>query len=60
MKKKKEEKRKRKEKNGKKEKKRKKKKINERIIRDVWTTFEQEDDYYKPIRVGNIWNNSYR
>ena len=57
MKKKKEEKRKRKEKNGKKEKKRK---INERIIRDVWTTFEQEDDYYKPIRVGNIWNNSYR
>ena len=57
MKKKKEEKRKRKEKNGKKEKKRK---INERIIRDVWATFEQEDDYYKPIRVGNIWNNSYR
>ena len=21
--------------------------------------FEQEDDYHKPIRVGNSWNNNY-
>ena len=21
--------------------------------------FKQEGDYYKPIRVGNFWNNSY-
>ena len=23
------------------------------------TFFKQEDDYYKPIRVGNFWNNNY-
>ena len=22
-------------------------------------TFEQQDDYYKPERVGNFWNNNY-
>ena len=32
--------------------------INGKIIRDI-TLFEQEGDYYKPIRVGNIWNNNY-
>ena len=28
-------------------------------IKDITTLFEQEDDYYKPIRVGNVWNNNY-
>ena len=32
--------------------------INGKTIRDI-TLFEQEGDYYKPIRVGNIWNNNY-
>ena len=35
------------------------KEIKDRIIRDITTLFEQEDDYYKPIRVGNAWNNNY-
>ena len=26
------------------------------IIRDIKTLFEQEDDYYKPIRESNCWN----
>ena len=26
---------------------------------DVMTLFKQEEDYYKPIRAGNFWNNSY-
>ena len=30
-----------------------------RIIRDNRNLFEKEDDYYKPIRVGNIWENNY-
>ena len=44
---------------------RKKKKQNEeivkdRIIRDIRTLFEQqEEDYYKPKRVSNFWNNNY-
>ena len=25
----------------------------------IRTLLEQKDDYYKPIRVGNFWNNSY-
>ena len=34
--------------------------IKERIIRDIKTLFEQqEDDYYKPIRAVNFWNNNY-
>ena len=33
--------------------------IKDRIIREIRTLFEQEDDYYKPIRVGNFWNNNY-
>ena len=29
-------------------------------IRDVRTLSEQqEDNYYKPIKVGNFWNNNY-
>ena len=35
------------------------KEIKDRIIRDIRTLFEQEDDYYKLIRVGNFWNNNY-
>ena len=34
--------------------------IKERIIRDIKTPFEQqEDDYYKPIIAVNFWNNNY-
>ena len=33
--------------------------IKDRIFRDIRTFFKQEDDYYKPIRVGNFWNNNY-
>ena len=33
--------------------------IKDRIIRGIRTFFKQEDGYYKPIRVGNFWNNSY-
>ena len=34
--------------------------IKDRTIRDIRTLFEQEDDdYYKPIRVGNFWNISF-
>ena len=32
--------------------------IKDRIIRDIRILFEQEDDYYKPIGVGNFLNNS--
>ena len=34
--------------------------IKSRIIRDIRTFLEQEEkDYYKPMRVGNFWNNNY-
>ena len=33
--------------------------IKDRIIRDIKSLFEQENNYYKPIRVGNLWNNSF-
>ena len=33
--------------------------IKDRTIRDTRTLFEQEDDYYKLITVGNFWNNNY-
>ena len=33
--------------------------IKDRTIRDIRTLFKQEDDYYKPITVGNFWNNNY-
>ena len=45
--------------------KRKKKKQNEnwlikhKIIRDIRSLFEVEEDYYKPKRVSGFWNNSY-
>ena len=29
------------------------------VIRDIKTLFEQQEDYYKPVRVGNFWNNNY-
>ena len=32
--------------------------IKNRIIKDIRTLFEQED-YYKPKRVSNFWNNNY-
>ena len=25
----------------------------------IMSLFKQEDDYYKPIRAGNFWNNNY-
>ena len=42
----------------------KKKELNERLIKDriitdIRTLFEQEEDYYKPKRVSNFWNNNY-
>ena len=31
-----------------------------RIIRDIRNLFEhEEEDYYKPVRVGNFWSNNY-
>ena len=34
--------------------------IKDRISRDIKTVFEnQEEDYYKPERVRNVWNNNY-
>ena len=33
--------------------------IKDRIIRYIRTFFEQEEKYYKSIRVGNFWNNNY-
>ena len=29
------------------------------MIRDIRTLFEQQEDYYKPKRVNNFWNNNY-
>ena len=33
--------------------------IKDKIIRDIKLLFRQEDDYYKPVREGNFWNNNY-
>ena len=35
--------------------------IKDRIIRDIRTLFEQEEeqDHYKPERASNFWNNNY-
>ena len=34
--------------------------VKDRTIRDITTLFEQqEEDYYKPKRVSNFWNNNY-
>ena len=30
-----------------------------RIITDIKTLFEQEDDCFKPIRVANFWNDNF-
>ena len=29
------------------------------IIRSIKTHFERENGFYKPLRVGNFWNNNY-
>ena len=34
--------------------------IKDRIIRDTRNNFEhEEEDYYKAVRVGNLWSNNY-
>ena len=33
--------------------------IKDKIIRDIRTRFEKEEDYYEPKRVGNFWNDFY-
>ena len=33
--------------------------IKDRIISDIRTLFEQEENYYRPKRVSNFWNNDY-
>ena len=37
------------------------KKIENRILRDIKSLFEHEDEenYYKPVRVSNFWSNDY-
>ena len=30
-----------------------------KAIKDIQKLFEQEEKYYKQIRVGNFWNNNY-
>ena len=30
-----------------------------RIIRDIRNLFEHEEDYHKPVSVGNFWINNY-
>ena len=29
------------------------------MIRDSRNLFQQEEDYYKPVKAGNFWSNSY-
>ena len=33
--------------------------IKDKISRHIRTFFEEEDDYYKPINLGNFWNDNY-
>ena len=34
--------------------------MKERVIRDIRNLFEnEEEDYYKPVQVGNFWSNNY-
>ena len=33
--------------------------INDGIIRDIWNLLEQEEDYYKPVRIIYFWSNNY-
>ena len=35
------------------------KQIKARINRDIMQSFESVEDFYKPVRVGNFWNNNY-
>ena len=38
----------------------KKRTTKHKIIRDTKTFFQQQEEgYYKPVRVGNFWNNNY-
>ena len=39
--------------------KKEKEKIKGRIIRNIKALSKKEDDYYKPTRVDNFWNNNY-
>ena len=32
--------------------------IKDRIIRDIMNLLEHEEDYYKPVTVGNFWSNT--
>ena len=39
-----------------------KKEIKNRIIRDIRELFkhkEEQEHYYRPVRVGNVWGNNY-
>ena len=38
--------------------KKEKERMKDRIIRDIKTLFDQEEDYYKPVRVGSFCNNN--
>ena len=33
--------------------------IEDGIVRDIKRFFKKEEDYYKPVTLGNFWNNSY-
>ena len=33
--------------------------MKDRMIRDITNPSEKEKDYYKPVRVGNVWNSNY-
>ena len=34
--------------------------IKDKIIREIKALFgQQEEGYYRPVRVGNFWNNNY-
>ena len=33
--------------------------IEDRVITEVKNLFEQEEDYWKPVRVGNFYSNKY-
>ena len=41
-------------------KKKKTKAIKDRILRDIKNLFgHEEENYYKPVRVSNLWSNNY-
>ena len=33
--------------------------IKEKVIEDIKTPFEQQEEQYRPSRVGNFWDNNY-